>query len=312
MVRASWGRRPIDAALVYARRGWEVFPCHSPAKGPAACTCCRPDCSSPAKHPRVKGGLHAATRDEDVIRRWWANWPNANVAIRTGAPSGLVVVDVDPDHGGDRSLEALLADRGPLPGCRTIRTGSGGSHFYFAHPGGSVSNDAGRRLGAGLDVRGDGGYVVAPPSAHVSGRRYGVAAHGGEVPPPPDWLIQMLRPPEPVHRPATQPGRLDVEHGDAWARAAMDGELQRLSSATPGIRNSTLNRVSFRLGQIIGAGLLDESEIEQALVETARGVGLGEREAARTVRSGLSAGVELPRGPRNDAELEVEPGPAFG
>ena len=313
MVRASWGRRPIDAALVYARRGWEVFPCHSPAKGPAPCTCCRPDCGSPGKHPRVKGGLQAATRDEDVIRRWWGSWPNANVAIRAGAPSGLVVVDVDPDHGGDASLESLLADRGPLPDCRTIRTGSGGRHFYFAHPGQPIPNDAGRRLGAGLDVRGDGGYVIAPPSLHAGGRRYGVAAHGGELPPLPERLLQMLRPPEPERRRVSSQPRVGVDQGGAWARAAVDGELQQLRSAVPGIRNSTLNRVSFRLGQIIGAGLLDQSEVEQALLDAAQGVGLGEREAARTVRSGLSAGVELPRGPERHVDLEVEPaGPGLG
>ena len=312
-MKATWGRRPVDAALVYARRGWEVFPCHSPARGPARCTCCRPDCGSPGKHPRVKDGLHSSTRDPDVIRRWWASWPNANVAIRTGAPSGLVVVDVDPDHGGDRSLEVLLGEHAPLPAGRTIRTGSAGLHFYFAHPGHVISNDAGRRLGAGLDVRGDGGYVIAPPSLHVSGRRYGVAAHGGEIPPLPDWLLQMLRPPEPERRPPPPQSSVAVEHGDAWARAAVDGELQRLRTATPGIRNSTLNRVSFRLGQIIGAGLLDQSEIEQALLDTARGVGLGEGESVRTVHSGLSAGVEVPRGPQRHVELEVEPsGPAFG
>ncbi|MEN3273440.1 MAG: putative primase/helicase, partial [Actinomycetota bacterium] len=170
-MKGSWGRRPVDAAVIYARRGWEVFPCHSPAKGSGACTCAHVDCGSPAKHPRVKGGLNAATTDEDVIRRWWASWPSANVAIRTGAASGLVVVDIDPDHGGDRSLDALLSEHGPLPTGRTIRTGSGGRHLYFSHPGHSIPNDAGRRLGAGLDVRGDGGYVIAPPSVHASGGR---------------------------------------------------------------------------------------------------------------------------------------------
>ncbi len=129
----------------------------------------------------------------------------------------------------------------------------------------------------------------------------------------PDWLLRMLRPPEPEHRSAPAQRPMAVEHGGAWARAAMDGELQRLRGATPGIRNNTLNRVSFRLGQIIGAGLLDQSEIEQALVDAALGVGLGEREAARTVQSGLSAGVELPRGPERQVDVDAEPaGPAFG
>src|SRR5204863_5039063 len=129
----------------------------------------------------------------------------------------------------------------------------------------------------------------------------------GEIPSMPDWLRQMLRRQEQErqYHPVSAP-----EHGDAWARAAMDGELRRLQGATPGIRNSTLNRVSFRLGQIIGAGLLDQSEIERSLVEAGLGIGLGEREAARTVQSGLTAGIDLPRGPAERLEIDP-PGPAL-
>src|SRR5581483_11533783 len=126
------GRRPIDAAIVYARRGWAVFPCHCPA--PGGCSCGSQECSSPAKHPRVAGGLKSATTDEAQIREWWGRWPRANVAIRTGAVSGLVVVDIDPEHGGDTSLQALTGQHGDLGGVRTIRTGSGGRHLYFRHP----------------------------------------------------------------------------------------------------------------------------------------------------------------------------------
>src|SRR5207237_430804 len=135
------GRRPIDAAVVYARRGWAVFPCHHPVRG--ACSCAAGDCSSPGKHPRVAGGFHAATRDEAQVRAWWARWPRSNVAIRTGAASGLVVIDVDPRHGGDASLERVTDEYGALPPGRTIRTGSGGRHLYFLHPGMTVRNDAG-------------------------------------------------------------------------------------------------------------------------------------------------------------------------
>jgi putative DNA primase/helicase len=256
----------------------------------------------------VKGGLHAATRDEPVIRRWWASWPSANVAIRTGAASGLVVIDIDPDHGGERSLAALLHERGPLPASRTIRTGSEGRHLYFTHPGELIPNDAGRRLGPGLDVRGDGGYVIAPPSSHTSGGRYAVASHGGEIAPLPDWLLDLLRHREPERHNYVVTAR---EHGDAWASAAVAGELRKLQGATPGIRNSTLNRVAFRLGQIIGAGLLDQSEIEQSLVEAGVGIGLGERETALTVRSGLTAGIDLPRRPVERSVDLDPPGPAL-
>lgn len=120
---------PLDAALAYAGRGWAVFPCHAPADGPGQCSCWRADCSSPAKHPRVPGGLKSATMDVATIRRWWQRWPAANVAIRTGAISGLVVVDVDPDHGGEDSLEALLNEHAPLPDGLVVQTGSGGRHY---------------------------------------------------------------------------------------------------------------------------------------------------------------------------------------
>lgn len=278
-----------------------MFPCHAPTATPAGCTCWRTGCPSPAKHPRVAGGLTVASTDRATIEHWWQRWPSANVAIRTGAVSGLVVLDVDPDHGGDASLEALLNRHGPLPPGGVVRTGSGGRHVYLAHPGGLVRNDTGRRLGPGLDVRGDGGYVIAPPSRHASGGRYAVAGHGGVLPDLPDWLERLLRPPE---RQQASPRRTWRPSGDttAWARAALDGELKRLGEAQPGMRNHTLNKVAYRLGQIIADGRLDEVEVEGALVHGARALGLGEREALATVHSGLSAGEESPRGP---AEVPV-------
>lgn len=296
MVRPG-GRRPIDAALVYAHRGWAVFPCHGPASNPARCTCGLAGCASPAKHPRVAGGLKAATTDAGEIERWWSRWPNANVAIRTGEVSGLVVLDVDPDHGGEASLARLVEAHGALPAGRAVRTGSGGRHLYFRHPGGAVRNDAGRRLGPGLDVRGDGGYVIAPPSRHASGGRYGVAGHGGTLPELPGWVKRLLRPPEPARRPPAGPAWRPGPDTTAWARAAFDGELERLRAAQPGMRNHMLNRVAFRLGQLIAGGNLDEGEVEGALISGAREIGLEEREAVATVHSGLTAGEEFPRGP---------------
>lgn len=169
-MRPGFGRRPVDAAVVYAHRGWAVFPCHAPARTPAGCSCGAAECASPAKHPRVAGGLKSATTDNGQIEGWWARWPNANVAIRTGEVSGLVVVDIDPDHGGDASLECLVEEHGSPPVGRVVRTGSGGRHLYFRHPGGVVRNDAGRRLGPGLDIRGTAGTSsprprVTPPVA---------------------------------------------------------------------------------------------------------------------------------------------------
>lgn len=292
----------LDAALGYAQRGWAVFPCHQPT--PSGCSCQRRHCSSPAKHPHTPRGLHDATLDEAQVRRWWGRWPDANVAIRTGAVSGLVVLDIDPDHGGSESLDRLCRRFGPLPDGRVVRTGSGGRHLYFAHPGGTVRNDTGRRLGPGLDVRGDGGYVIAPPSRHTSGRGYALEAHGQLLPQIPGWLLELVRPP-PLPRRNPVPMNARFSNPDAWTRAAVDGELQRLRSATVGTRNDTLNRIAFRLGQIIGAGRLDEATAERLLVDGAISIGLGQREALATVHSGLRAGQRqaLPRPGPPGAEL---------
>jgi len=291
-----------DAALVYARRGWPVLPCHAPLHGGCACTCGDPACTSPGKHPRIGGGLHAATTAEAQVRSWWCRWPHANVGIRTGAPSSLVVIDVDPAHGGDASLATLIDRHGTFfESTRTVRTGGGGWHFYFSHPGVTVRNDTGRRLGPGIDVRGDGGYVLAPPSVHASGRCYELDPGRKAVAPMPDWLIERLT--QEPDRPAFP--RVARHAPARWADAAVAGELGRLRAATEGTRNDTLNRIAFRLGQIVAAGALDEAAVESVLVQGAQAIGLGEREAVRTVRSGLSAGERFPRGPAQSRDADV-------
>jgi hypothetical protein len=253
------------------------------------CSCHHDDCSSPAKHPRIEGGLRAASTEEAQVRQWWGRWPDANLAVRTGAVSGLVVLDVDPDHGGDDSLERISHRFGPLPTGRVVRTGSGGRHLYFAHPGGTVRNDAGRRLGPGLDVRGDGGYVIAPPSRHTSGGNYVLEAGSQLIPKIPGWLLELVRPPQPPMRNQVRlSGQL--ANPDGWTRAAVDGEMRRLRSATVGTRNDTLNRIAFRLGQIVGTGRLDQATAERLLLDGALSIGLGEPEALSTVHSGLRAG----------------------
>jgi hypothetical protein len=159
----------LAAALAYAAAGLHVFPLHSASAG--RCTCGVAECGDVAKHPRTAHGLKDATTDPARIAEWWRRWPTANVAIRTGAVSGLVVLDVDPRHGGAATLAELERQHGKLPKTARALTGSGGQHIYFRHPGGELRNSAGS-IGDGLDVRGDGGYVVAPPSLHESARRY--------------------------------------------------------------------------------------------------------------------------------------------
>jgi len=162
-------RAKLTSALWYANLGWPVFPVHSVVEGVCTCRDGR-DCGDPGKHPRTRHGFKDATTDPTKIKRWWRQWPDANVGIATGSESGLVVIDVDPDKGGDESLRLAQDRLGILPEGPISKTGGGGRHLLLAHPGGRVPNRIG--LADGLDVRGDGGYIVAPRSAHESGNRY--------------------------------------------------------------------------------------------------------------------------------------------
>lgn len=177
-------------ALAYARHGWSVFPLHTP-DSQGRCSCHKANCSNIGKHPRTMNGLNDATTDEASINKWWRQWPKANVGVVTGTGS-FVTLDVDPKHGGDEALAELLRRQGAFDETLTARTGSGGRHINFAHPGVKVKNvQASKKLGAGLDVRGDGGYIVAPPSLHASGQRY-EWLNDAPLAPMPAWLLDML------------------------------------------------------------------------------------------------------------------------
>ena len=159
----------VSAALTYADHGFAVFPVYGINRA-GVCQCRKADCASPGKHPRTAGGHNDATCDPNRIRDWWERYPNSNVGICTGGASDLLVLDVDPKNGGDASFAALVSQHGALPITAAANTGGGGRHFYFKGVPG-MRNSAGK-VAAGLDIRADGGYVVAPPSLHVSGNRY--------------------------------------------------------------------------------------------------------------------------------------------
>lgn len=168
----------LQCALTYAQLGWLVLPLHAPI-APGKCSCRKETCTDIGKHPRwdeeiLPHGAKSATTDPKRITTYWEKWPNANIGIATGRESGIIVVDVDPRHGGDQSLERLYRDH--LYQSSTVRslTGGGGIHEIFAFPddGDTIRNKGGVGGLAGLDIRSNGGLIVVPPSLHASGKRY--------------------------------------------------------------------------------------------------------------------------------------------
>ena len=121
-----------EAALAYAMRGWALIPLYGIVD--EHCTCPHgTECSSPGKHPRIKDWQQRASTDPKQIGEWWTQWPDANIGIITGKISDLLVIDVDPRHGGDKSLEDLIKKHGK-PKTYVVGTGGRGLHLYFQYP----------------------------------------------------------------------------------------------------------------------------------------------------------------------------------
>jgi putative DNA primase/helicase len=161
----------LKAALAYARRGVPVFPCETSAK-----------------RPLTRNGHWDATTDPHAIERWWKRWPSANVGVPTGKKSGVVVLDVDVDDGGLDSLAKLERAGLPVPKTARVHTGGGGIHVFFRYPRETVIRNSAGMLGPGLDVRGEGGYVVVPPSRTRGLYRWVDTSPLAEA----SWLIERL------------------------------------------------------------------------------------------------------------------------
>ncbi|RDI19670.1 bifunctional DNA primase/polymerase [Lentzea flaviverrucosa] len=300
------GNERLGAALDYAARGWRVVPLHH-VSDHGMCSCGR-ECGSEGKHPRLSQWQITATTDANQITAWWAATPSTGVGLATGPESDLFVLDIDPDHGGDATLTALERTYGPLPITRTVITGSGGTHYCFKWPervrrdGREWRNSAGK-LGPGLDTRGAGGQVVAPPSVSAKGA-YAVAVDAplADVP---EWVLDLLDAPVPLPAEVPQAGatvtRLPIAAGDdrvaAYVHAVVTAECNAIVTAPDGTQNNAINSAAFALGQLVAVGALTETEAENALTDAARQGNHPADRAASAIRSGLGAGVQVPRTP---------------
>ena len=260
----------IDEALAYAGR-WPVFPCAA------------------GKKPLVEDWGNAASRSHRRIKEWWARWPGALIGVPTGRRSGLVVLDIDVKNGNSGFDTLAGLGLAGLPETPMSHTPSGGLHVYFGcHPQAEIRNSVGEKgIGRGVDIRGEGGLVILPSAnggyawdPHWNPST--VAFH-----PAPFWLGHHNKPP-------------------AWRgsgpfdpKVALRKACERIRCATDGHKHKTLNDEAFRIGTLVSAGLLRESEAWNDLeAATAVLIATSDAEQKRTRNSldiAFRDGLKAPR-----------------
>lgn len=265
----------MQAALTLASDGLCVFPLKPGEKVPA-----------------TEHGQDDAVADFGQISAWWKAMPDANIGVHC-APSGLYVVDVDcgGEKVGGESWDALVAEHGHVE-TLTVRTQSGGLHFYYRMPEGAVLKNTTGKLGKHIDTRGNG-YVVAPGSI-VNGRAYEIVSEV-EIADLPEWIVEALKP---KSRPAPRPVEAEFAAPAAEVHERVQQLAGDLASAPEGTRNDTAARVSFMVGQYVGAGQITYNEAEAALFGALAGWPDPADEIRmheRTIQNALQAGQAQPR-----------------
>ncbi|QNE19688.1 bifunctional DNA primase/polymerase [Kribbella qitaiheensis] len=281
----------LTAALKTAERGWRVFMLGRSKRPVANCDTCR---TATDHDPATCGhltchGFYAATTDPARIAAIVAAVPRGQLAVRTGAVSGLLVVDVDPAHGGNVSLSRMVVDQ-LVPRTLHVVTGSGGAHLYYRHPGQSVPSRPmpGR---PGIDIKADGGYVVLPPSIHHrTGLRYRWSSTGGldpvEMPPA---LVAACLPPRPADSSAppispttTQPGG-GISHPDKLLGSLLDAVRQ----APQGKRRTTLYGAARGAARMVAAGAIDRAAALAALTYAGHQAAQTDRDIRAAIAGGF-------------------------
>ena len=258
----------VEAALTYAHNGWLIFPLSPSSKSP------------------LKGsqGYKDATRDAEKIQLWWQRYPMANIGLATGNLSGLIVLDVDPHHGGHPSFKTLEKRYGPLPQTRMSRTAHGGLHRFYQHPndGQRYPNAVELEGLAGIDVRGDGGYVVLPPSKLYNRLSYMWGKSDMPIAPAPDWLLHALLNQQSQNEQTPQGGGFALVAGEKW-----------LGQAVSQAREGNRNQIGFHLACQLRDDGLSEIQARDVMLTYVAHVGKGntaytEKEALDSLRSAYS------------------------
>lgn len=284
----------VKWATAYARKGLAVFPCKPGEKVPA-----------------TRNGFHDATTDLDQVEKWWTAQPDANIGIALGA-SGLFAVDIDGPSGDDYLAD--LEDRhGRFPPTWWTATHNG-VHWWFRQPQGTtVPSMPQSRFGAKFEIKGDGGYLVVPPSAHPAGGVYEWGIGPKELEGPaeaPQWLVDHLTAPTVDHDAERVVTRLTVGREGDRHRKRLDGLADKVATTPEGDRNFMLNWAAHKAGRMVAAGHITEGDAIDVLSVAGERAGLTRKEMFGskghngTIHSGLQAGIAAGPEP-DDQRFEV-------
>lgn len=257
-------------------------------------------CMAVGKHPAVSGWQRRFASTEVQALGLVAGHPGCGLGVVTGSASGVIVIDVDPRNGGMAGLADLEARRGPLPATLTVVTGrgDGGGHRYYRIPDDVIVKSATSGLAPGVDVKGEKGFVVFPPTRHAVGGYYDVASDAPlDIAPLPGDLLRRLAEPK---APATRVVSAVFAAGAAvsadpagYAERGLASVCDQLRRLPGGSRNTETNRGAFACGQLVGLGLLGGEDAAHRLTSAAVAAGLSGREAFSAVTSGLVSGASL-------------------
>lgn len=273
----------LAAALDLVADGGEVFMLGRTKRPVANC----PNCRDADDHDRetcdclMCHGFYAATRDPDRIRAMIAAQPHGLLAVRTGAVSGIVVVDIDTRNGGQ-------IDRALMPRTAYALTGTDDPHLYYRHPGVPIPNSAGK-LGPGVDVRGDGGYVVAPPSIHPRTKRPYRWARRHPLTEMPPALIAACLPPVPAETVTARPTGTRAAGGISRPDRLLAAHLDAVAHAPEGRRRVTLYGAARGVARMVAAGALTNDDAWTALTAAGRNAGQTDRDTRSAIAGGFRA-----------------------
>jgi hypothetical protein len=250
-----------DAARLYAERGWHVFPVRD-------------------KRPLIAWRDGSSSEPSAIDAMPWDD--ATGIGVDCGK-SGLVVVDIDDVNSIPVLADALGWD--PTDDNTVIaKTGRGGYHIYYQAGSSSVRNSASKVV-PGIDIRGDGGYVVLPPSKHESGRRYEWTTGLSTLRPIPEKMVELFNYRE---EPAPTPPPPPVSH-EKWGLAALAAQAHEVENSQPGRRNDQLNNSAFQIFGIVKGGHLDEALARLRMERAGLHVGLSAEEVKRTLDSAWQA-----------------------